>query len=187
MTEPVPTAAADPQTGQDGAVEGEPSAPEIGEIPVWLRSPQDLAAAEATKTTAAADTGEATAAPGPEAQQDNGQPDTVPSDEPAAAQPADPPLWKPDDLPLWKASATAEGTGEDATVSGRGEPLDVVAVFQDVQEVWEEVVPADQGTAADLFDDVEHESQRHRRRRRCGRGGAGRSGRKASSRTSRVM
>lgn len=157
IAEPVPTAAADPETEQDGAVEGESSAPEIGEIPVWLRSPKDLAAEEATKTTAAAGAGDVTAAPGPEAQQDNGQPDAVPSDEPAAAQPADPPLWKPDDLPLWKASSTAEGTGEEATASGQGEPLDVVAAFQGVQEAWAEVVPAAQGTAADLFDDVERD------------------------------
>ncbi|MFD4865297.1 hypothetical protein [Streptomyces sp. NPDC058412] len=158
--EPVPTAAADPEAGQDGATGSDASDPEF-DLPDFLRSPEDPAEEDATKSTAAAAEGGVTPAPGPEAQQDSSQPDAVPSGEPAAAAPDGLTPWKPGDLPLWKAWTPAGGTGEETTASAdadaAGGQLDVVAAFQGIQEAWEELVPTEQGTAADLFDDVVHD------------------------------
>ncbi|WP_190208556.1 SNF2-related protein [Streptomyces fumanus] len=57
------------------------------------------------------------------------------------------------DLPLWTGPTGASGPEEDR-------PLDIVADFAAVQEAWDEHVPADKGTSADLFATVEDELQR---------------------------
>lgn len=70
------------------------------------------------------------------------------------AEPAPPAAPEPEaDLPLWT------GPTED-TVPEVERPLDVVAGFAAVQEAWDEHVPADKGTGADLFATVEDELQR---------------------------
>ena len=72
---------------------------------------------------------------------------------PASAEPA-PAAAEPEaDLPLWTGPAETSGPEE-------GRPLDVVAEFAAVQEAWDEHVPAEKGTGADLFATVEDELQR---------------------------
>ncbi|MFD8268509.1 SNF2-related protein [Streptomyces althioticus] len=73
------------------------------------------------------------------------------------AEPAEPaPLAAPEpeaDLPLWTGSTETSEPEADR-------PLNVVADFATVQEAWDELVPADKGTGADLFATVEDELQR---------------------------
>ncbi|UQI49853.1 hypothetical protein M1P56_35790 (plasmid) [Streptomyces sp. HU2014] len=57
-----------------------------------------------------------------------------------------------EELPLWNGPAGSDPV-EDR-------PLDVVADFEAVQEAWDEHVPADKGTGADLFASVETELNR---------------------------
>ncbi|MGW1037557.1 DEAD/DEAH box helicase family protein [Streptomyces antibioticus] len=57
------------------------------------------------------------------------------------------------ELPLWTGPAEDSGPEEDR-------PLDVVADFAAVQEAWDEHVPAEQGTGADLFATLEGELAR---------------------------
>ncbi|MGW3200078.1 hypothetical protein ACWDBD_37040 [Streptomyces sp. NPDC001118] len=68
-----------------------------------------------------------------------------PDDAPDQTTPAAPPEGE---LPLWT------GPEDAAAAETTDEPLEVMAAFQGVQEAWREHVPAEQGTAEDLFDDV---------------------------------
>ncbi|WP_406511009.1 hypothetical protein [Streptomyces sp. NBC_00212] len=57
------------------------------------------------------------------------------------------------ELPLWTGPAETSGPEEDR-------PVDVVADFAAVQEAWDEHVPSEKGTGADLFATLEGELQR---------------------------
>ncbi|WP_374987185.1 hypothetical protein [Streptomyces fradiae] len=119
-------------------------------------SAPDPAAAETAEPPEPADT------PGPDSAAEPGE-NQVPADitqregrvertEPTESAP--PAAVEPDaDLPLWTGSTEASGPEEDR-------PLDVVGDFMAVQEAWDEHVPADKGTGADLFATVENELQR---------------------------
>ncbi|MEV6147036.1 DEAD/DEAH box helicase family protein [Streptomyces sp. NPDC051992] len=70
-----------------------------------------------------------------------------------AAEPAPPAAAEEPELPLWTGPAEDSGPEEDR-------PLDVFADFAAVREAWDELVPAEKGTGADLFATVEDELQR---------------------------
>lgn len=55
-----------------------------------------------------------------------------------------------EELPLWTGPADTSEATEDR-------PVDVFADFTAIQEAWDELVPADKGTGADLFASVEDE------------------------------
>jgi N12 class adenine-specific DNA methylase len=79
--------------------------------------------------------------------QREGRVERAASAEPAAAAAEEP------GLPLWTGSADTPGPTED-------KPIDPVADFAAVQEAWDEHVPAEQGTGADLFATVKDDIQR---------------------------
>ncbi|MDG9728371.1 DEAD/DEAH box helicase family protein [Streptomyces sp. DH41] len=107
-------------------------------------------------------TPEGPAAPGPDGAAEPGE-EQPPADitqreghveRPGSAEPAPPAAAEPEtDLPLWTGPTEPSGPVEDR-------PLDVVADFAAVQEAWDEHVPADKGTGADLFATMEEELQR---------------------------
>ncbi|MBX7471248.1 hypothetical protein K1Y80_34890 [Streptomyces sp. MAG02] len=84
--------------------------------------------------------------------QREGRVEREPAAEPAA-EPAPPAAAEEPELPLWTGPAETSGSEEDR-------PLDVVADFAAVKEAWDEVVPAEKGTGADLFATVEDELHR---------------------------
>ncbi|MFF3958841.1 hypothetical protein ACFYY1_37400 [Streptomyces sp. NPDC001890] len=84
--------------------------------------------------------------------QREGRVEREPAAEPAA-EPAPPAAAEEPELPLWTGPAETSGPEEDR-------PLDVFADFTAVQEAWDELVPAEKGTGADLFATVEDELQR---------------------------
>ncbi|QDN84395.1 DUF6884 domain-containing protein [Streptomyces sp. RLB3-6] len=60
-----------------------------------------------------------------------------------------PPWTEWGDMPLWTEPVTSEQTEE--------RPVNVVADFAAVQQAWDETVPADKGTGADLFAEVQED------------------------------
>ena len=99
---------------------------------------------------------EGPAAPGPDDTAEPGeeQPPADNTQREGRVEPATPAAAEPEgDLPLWAGPAEASGPEDDRS-------LDVVADFAAVQEAWDEHVPADKGTGADLFATVEDELQR---------------------------
>ncbi|MFE1075165.1 SNF2-related protein [Streptomyces sp. NPDC058783] len=76
------------------------------------------------------------------------------AERPGAGEAAPPAAAEPDaDLPLWTGPTEPSGPQEDR-------PFDVVADFAAVQEAWDEHVPADKGTGADLYAALEDELAR---------------------------
>lgn len=164
---PAPTPDPAPDTAAAEAVEppepadtpGPERVPEVTDQPAPLPdAPEDTEMA----TPARPATPESPAGPGPDGAAEPGE-EQPPADltqregrveRPGPAEPASPAAAEPEvDLPLWTGPTEPSGPEEDR-------PLDVVADFADVQEAWDEHVPADKGTGADLFATVEDELHR---------------------------
>ncbi|MDH6544956.1 hypothetical protein [Streptomyces sp. SPB4] len=64
------------------------------------------------------------------------------------------PLWKTDELPLWKGRPAGDAAEAPVVLSAESQQ-DLDAAFGSVMEAYAEIVPEDQGTAKDLYDDVQ--------------------------------
>ncbi|MFB9464389.1 hypothetical protein [Streptomyces cinereospinus] len=162
--EPAPEPAPDPaaaevtQPTEPAGTPGPEPVPDAADQPAPLPdAPEDTEMA----TPARPATPENPAPPGPDGAADPGE-DRAPADTTqhessiegaGPAEPAPPAAAEPGDLPLWAGPT-------EASVPEQDRPLDVVADFAAVQEAWDEHVPADKGTGADLFASVEDELQR---------------------------
>ncbi|MEU2899607.1 SNF2-related protein [Streptomyces sp. NPDC006967] len=156
---PEPAAAGTPEAPEPADTPGPEPVPEATDQPAPLPdAPEETEMA----TPARPATPDSPAAPGPDSAAEPGEeqppadvaPDEGRVERTGPTEPAPPAATEPDaDLPLWTGPTEASGPEEDR-------PLDVVADFAAVQEAWDEHVPADMGTGADLFATVEDELQR---------------------------
>ncbi|MER7512151.1 hypothetical protein ABTX82_27905 [Streptomyces lavendulae] len=72
----------------------------------------------------------------------------------AAVPTGDLPLWKTDELPLRKGRPTDDAPEAPVVLSAASQQ-DLDVAFGSVMEAYAEIVPEDQGTAKDLYDDVQ--------------------------------
>ncbi|MEU8529539.1 hypothetical protein AB0C77_28715 [Streptomyces sp. NPDC048629] len=85
------------------------------------------------------------------------QADTAPVDELADAAADEFTLvWGTDDLPVWGLDGGDAPEALVAVPEAEVEP-DLLASFQDVRAAWDDIIPADQGTSDELFDEVQGE------------------------------
>ncbi|WUU86542.1 SNF2-related protein (plasmid) [Streptomyces cellulosae] len=154
-----PAAAETAEPPEPADTPGPERAPDAPDQPAPLPdAPEDTEMA----TPARPATPDSPAAPGPDGAAEPGE-EQAPADitqregrveRTGPAEPTPPAAPEPDaDLPLWTGPT-------EASVPETDRPLDVVADFAAVQEAWDEHVPADKGTGADLFTTVEDELQR---------------------------
>ncbi|MFF8287411.1 hypothetical protein ACF06W_32490 [Streptomyces albus] len=163
--------AAEPEPAADPAAAETAEPPEPADTPGPERAPDapdqpapfpDAPEDTEMATPARPATPDSPAAPGPDGAAEPGE-EQAPADitqregrveRTGPAEPTPPAAPEPDaDLPLWTGPT-------EASVPETDRPLDVVADFAAVQEAWDEHVPADKGTGADLFATVEDELQR---------------------------
>ncbi|WP_309049154.1 SNF2-related protein [Streptomyces sp.] len=163
--------AAEPEPAADPAAAETAEPPEPADTPGPERTPDapdqpaplpDAPEDTEMATPARPATPESPAAPGPDGAAEPGE-DQAPADitqregrveRTGPDEPTPPAVPEPEaDLPLWTGPT-------EASVPETDRPLGVVADFAAVQEAWDEHVPADKGTGADLFATVEDELQR---------------------------